>query len=595
MRDPNRQKKWTRSRCLALLLAMLMLCQVLLAGCGGRPTAEDKDAPAAETHAASNHQKPGGQDAEADKNKEEPDSPEEEGTAPTEAATTPAEETEPMEEAVGSFSKGILLKLNKKLEDLQRRPPVTMPAEGTEAEAVQLDEVQLAMAMECIKTDAVNQTLTTDANAWIWDDFLLLFENRERIQDDNAAFLELDMSGLAKRNDENMLAMESLFVEAVNEVTAAITAQRPIQDFPAVQNYNDAAGLVKLAELNGLILEWKELSEGPILELKDTKDPELNMRLENAKAELADIQNAFAGILDMGKTELQLSAEIAETAERLEELRKEIREIRFRNGTLEVFDTVEKHDDALQSLRGDLKDLEEEVQTADEDLRLRSVFGFIGLAVAFVALVLGILAIIFAVRKKAAAPAADAVSRTDLDAVSQQCKVYYDNQQLKEKKVDELGSECRRLKGMCEELQEKVRKLETNAVPAAPAPIPSAAAQPAPELPVGKLHLTYYPIAPDNSYLSADSAGQYAYYRDGRMELAKSEMNKGNTLGGWKNNGMMYLFDFEVNGTVYSADSGAMPDGFYHCGEVLRMAEIAAASGGTYKLARKGCIRMQRL
>ena len=590
MKDPNRQKKWTRSRCAALLLAMLMLCQVLLAGCGGRPEVEPAKDSSAEPHVAAQQEQAENPETEPEKDIDHQGSPGKESADPTEAAANPEK---PAEGA--AYTPETLKTLNTKLNELAERPPVTLPADEAGIESVQLNVEQLQAARTCLDAGAVNAALQLETNDWMWQEFLLLFENRERIQSDNAAFSELDLSILNSINDENMLTMEACFVEAVNELTGAIISQNGVKEIPAVQYYNETAKCVKLAELNELIGQWKEISEDPVLAAENSEDPELTERLEKARAELADMETDFAGILVMEKGELQLEAELADLSERMEELRKELREIRFRNGTLEVFDTVEKHENAIRNLQSSLKELKEEVHTTDENLLLRSVFGFVGLVVAFMALVLGILAIIFAVRKKAAAPAEDAASRTDLDAVSQQCKVYYENQQLKDKKVDELGNECRRLKGVCEDLQEKVRKLESTGAAAVSAPVVKAAPQSAPEQPVGKLHLTYYPIAPDNSYLSADPAGQYAYYRDGRMELAKSELNKGNTLGGWKNNGLMYLFDLEVNGTVYSVDSGALPDGFYHCGEVLRMAEIAAASGGTYKLARKGCIRMQRL
>ncbi len=246
----------------------------------------------------------------------------------------------------------------------------------------------------------------------------------------------------------------------------------------------------------------------------------------------------------------------------------------------------------------------QESQMADltaqvEDLSGKLVFSYIALGIAAFAILMGIVAAVFALRKPKGQDHPDWASlatRDDVIALSNQQSTLRNQIGMLERKsqgkgqidADELVKIQNELKQLQASLEAKTKGIQqAAAVSQTPPPPP-------PPKPICELELHYSPISPANSYMSKTSNGQYELWAD--MTVTTKPIWKGqmNSLMGWRESGLLYLYDPVINGVCLNMSRDSLPIGYYEIDEIIAPASVTESMANNYLLRQRGQVRMRK-
>ena len=109
--------------------------------------------------------------------------------------------------------------------------------------------------------------------------------------------------------------------------------------------------------------------------------------------------------------------------------------------------------------------------------------------------------------------------------------------------------------------------------------------------PVGTFSFLYNRIAPKMSTFELDGKGRFTIYDDGTLDILKDSMSGANTLEGFRNQGMMDLYDIYFDGQKWTQGKD-MPTGYYRIERVTQKPTVKKAPTGGYAIYQKGVMRL---
>lgn len=228
------------------------------------------------------------------------------------------------------------------------------------------------------------------------------------------------------------------------------------------------------------------------------------------------------------------------------------------------------------------------------------VVGYIALGVSVLAVIMGIVAEVCAVRKSRQQPVDFNVvaSREDAEALQKQNRSMRSHQDLQEKKLDnihtEIGQMHHDLRQRIDELDKRVSDLEKGPIFTAP-PLPPCDPPLPPEPPKkGMLDLDFQKIFPANSRLYLRENGSYILYADDTLGIGEKTLGFVNSLNSWKGSGLLYLFNPVIDGQELDSDRAALPAGYFKITGIARRAKVARGFSDDYTLLEKGSLIVTR-
>ena len=97
--------------------------------------------------------------------------------------------------------------------------------------------------------------------------------------------------------------------------------------------------------------------------------------------------------------------------------------------------------------------------------------------------------------------------------------------------------------------------------------------------------------APMMSLFDSDGKGRFTIYDDGTLDILKDSMSGANTLEGFRNQGMMDLYDIYFDGQKWTQGKD-MPTGYYRIERVTQKPTVKKAPTGGYAIYQKGVMRL---
>lgn len=358
---------------------------------------------------------------------------------------------------------------------------------------------------------------------------------------------------------------------------------------------------IEIANLDALLDvsdSWKNLND-QLAEYIPEQDGKLSTMVEESRktAEMlkADIENFFA----LNDPEKQ--AGLDEEIEKLEQTVESFPILR----TILSSPLMQDQEDQIAQLQEQIIQLQDQLHQMQKELSAvsgKSVFAFIALGISILAIVMGIVAAVCALKKKDSdnIDAVQAAIRLDIEAVNMQNALLRGRIDLLYKKLDEQKEpapaptvDLTQVHALERRLAALEEKLRDNLTPA-PKSVPVLDSVPDPLPPVvAKLHLNYQSVNPRNSYLYPHEGGEYILYSDNTVALSEGEFRKVNELKGWKDNGVLHMFRPEIDGKVYDNYEN-LPSGYYEAVELKARASVKKTGENMYMLLEKGCISMKR-
>lgn len=257
--------------------------------------------------------------------------------------------------------------------------------------------------------------------------------------------------------------------------------------------------------------------------------------------------------------------------------------------------TMEKQ--ALDSNRvnKELSALKAEISYGNSQNKL---FAYIGIGVGAAGVLMGILAMVFALRGRKEEDLIDMTqlaSRADMEALDRQNRQLRDTLDHLDTRLSALGKEIDRIPTSPAATVQHKAPDETPEAPKAPVLEPPKAAPQFSQKVVAFLKLEYQPINPANSFLRVDPTGEYILYDDNTISLKPEALGKMNQMNGWRDRGLLHLFHAEINGQEYTEnDLDAFRNGFYITKSVARRPSVSRNTANSYFLNAKGLIRMEK-
>lgn len=235
-----------------------------------------------------------------------------------------------------------------------------------------------------------------------------------------------------------------------------------------------------------------------------------------------------------------------------------------------------------------------QVEKVSDKLGTVTLLTIIGLAVAVVAFGLAIGALVAAIRAPSRMPKVDLSGTASKEDVRSLRETF-------DREMNEMDQKAQQYQANgLGEMDARLKRLESGSRPAPDVPpMPNPPVPPVPPVPptppapqrkpIGFLRLDYQNIAPDLSSLRLDDGGSLILYDDMTVDLRPEQQKKANDMKSWQDQGLMYLFDPRLDSGAYG-----FSDGYYMIDQVERPAQVTSL-GNSYKLMRKGCIKMKRI
>ena len=128
-------------------------------------------------------------------------------------------------------------------------------------------------------------------------------------------------------------------------------------------------------------------------------------------------------------------------------------------------------------------------------------------------------------------------------------------------------------------------------VPASP--IPSSPLPDAGRLTGKKLHLDYNSVSKATCYFTPQPDGEYELTDKNYIRFVKPNTGA-NELIGWKDTGLFFVYDAEIDGRRYVETEVSQISGFFTVGSVKSYPGVTPHGDGNYSLANKGLLEMKR-
>lgn len=239
------------------------------------------------------------------------------------------------------------------------------------------------------------------------------------------------------------------------------------------------------------------------------------------------------------------------------------------------------------------KQVNSHVKTLDKSNANVMTLAVIGIAVAVVAMVIAIVATVYAVRAASKEPEIDlsgVVSKDDLRSLADAFngEMNQMDQKIQQCQVKQMGDIELRLKQLWDAVN------SSKQVSPIPDPPPLDLPHQPERRPISSLRLKYQDLAPANSSLIPDETGDLILYDDMTVGLKTEPQKRANDMRNWQSEGVLYLFNPQVDGREYAAGQGTFPAGYYIIDHVERTARVSPI-GSSYKLESKGCIVMKKI
>ena len=355
-----------------------------------------------------------------------------------------------------------------------------------------------------------------------------------------------------------------------------------------------------LSDLLDVTDSWQNINE-QLAEYTGEQDEAMIAMVEQARATAealkADIEDFFALALNDPEKQAALDEQI----EKLEQY-------------VEAFPTLltilsspyeQQQEEQIAQLQQQIEEMKEQMALMQEDLAgtdSKSVFGFIALGVAVLAVIMGIIAAVCALKKKGdeGTENLQAAVRKDLEAVEAQNDILKCRMNLLFSKLDEMKepqpidfAQLQALERSVEDNRKDIDEIKRSLNPI-PGPKPGPGPDPDSVPPVvARLRLSYQSVNPKNSYLYVHDNGEYNLHSDNTVSLRESELHKVNELRGWRDNGLLHMFRPEIDGKVLENYEN-LPTGYFEAAAVKTRASVKRAGESTYTLLQKGGIVMKR-
>lgn len=332
----------------------------------------------------------------------------------------------------------------------------------------------------------------------------------------------------------------------------------------------------KLVKKHSQLLEERENQAESAADFISSRIAEIDEKKSNLEKKIKDYltspPDGQGGALYQDET---LSSQLQELEDEVDMLWLEF--------SLLLMETDGENDQARKKLEGLLAELQQ--QTGET--KSRQIFGFIALGVSVLAVIMGIVATVLALRQPSEPEEEpeEMASRRDVEALEKQNTYLRNRLDKLEKRTDDANASVQKhmdqLRGA---LRKELEQRKTDNVVVEPPPPP-----PPPKI---ALRLNYQSISPQNSYLTEDKAGIYQLWADNTVTLKPESMFQMNELGSWRASGLLYMYWPVVNGRELNPDD-ILPGGFYQPQEILKPARVRKNNNGTYALAERGSVKMK--
>lgn len=243
------------------------------------------------------------------------------------------------------------------------------------------------------------------------------------------------------------------------------------------------------------------------------------------------------------------------------------------------------------------KQVSARVEALDGNIAKVMILAVIGIGAAMVAIVIAIVATVCSARAASKEPKIDLSGTASKNDMRSLTDAFSSEMNLMDQKVQQY--QAKRMADIEERLKQLENRDTRKTVP--PVPIPPIPAPPVPTPPVeeprqkiGSLRLKYQDLAPMNSSLIPDETGSLILYKDMTVGLKPELQKLANDMKSWQNQGLLYLFDPQIDGREYTAGQGGFPAGYYVIEQVERTARVRSV-GNSYKLESKGHIKMRKV
>lgn len=242
------------------------------------------------------------------------------------------------------------------------------------------------------------------------------------------------------------------------------------------------------------------------------------------------------------------------------------------------------------------KQVNAKVEAMNGSITKATVLAVIGIGAAVAAIVIAIVATVCAARAASKEPEIDlsgTASRDDLrslkDTLNRELnQVDQKAQQYQAKRMGELEARLKHLENHASSRNESGARI----VP--PVPVPPMDAPRFERKQIGSLKLEYQNLAPENSCLVLDATGSLILYEDLTVGLKPGSQNLANDMKSWLNQGLLFVFQPQIEGREYTVVQDNLPAGYYVIDQVERPARVSPM-GNSYKLTSKGCVKMRKV
>lgn len=242
------------------------------------------------------------------------------------------------------------------------------------------------------------------------------------------------------------------------------------------------------------------------------------------------------------------------------------------------------------------KQVNAKVEAMNGSITKVMVLAVIGIGVAVAAIVLAIVATVCSVRTASKEPEIDlsgTASREDLgslkDTLNRELnQVDQRAQQYQAKRIGELEARLKQLENHASSRSESGARI------APPVPVPPVDVPRFQRKQIGSLRLDYQSVAPENSCLVLDANGSLILYEDLTVGLKPGSQNLANDMKSWLNQGLLFVFQPQIEGREYTVVQDNLPAGYYVIDQVERPARVSPM-GNSYKLTSKGCVKMRKV
>lgn len=236
------------------------------------------------------------------------------------------------------------------------------------------------------------------------------------------------------------------------------------------------------------------------------------------------------------------------------------------------------------------------VESLNGNIAKVMILAVIGIGAAVVAIVIAIVATVYSARTASKEPEIDlsgTASRDDLRSLvdafnSELNQVDQKAQQYQSKRIGDIETRLKQLENRTSSNN------EGGSMTVPPVPTPPIDPPRFERKQIGSLRLQYQDLAPINSSLIPDKTGSLILYEDLTVGLKSGSQKLANDMKSWQNQGLLYLFNPQIEGREYTAGQGGFPAGYYVIDRVERTARVSPV-GNSYKLESKGCINMRKV